>query len=282
MLDHKGRHMTLLHAIAKNPWSSFQDCLLIGLILLGSTIVALEFELFEHVDELTSRERRVSLTELMALSGILVSGLVAFFYRRRLEVWREASARAEHQRDFEMLREEASRDPLTDLPNRRALMRALAAATSGPEQDGRRHAFFLLDLDHFKSVNDREGHTVGDRVLKVVVERFRSASRPTDFLARLGGDEFAVIAYDVDRSTAKLIAKRFIASLRTPIAGGNTRHQLGVSVGVAIIPDDGITADEIIANADRAMYVAKGMGGSDVALLSEHVVDLAEIKRERA
>ena len=91
------------------------------------------------------------------------------------------------------------------------LLNVLVAATDGRTQDGRRHALYLLDLDSFKRVNDQDGHAAGHRVLRVVVERFKSASRPTDFFARLGGDEFAVIAYDVDRTAAAAIGDRLVA-----------------------------------------------------------------------
>jgi diguanylate cyclase (GGDEF)-like protein len=144
------------------------------------------------------------------------------------------------------------------------LLSALAAATAGRTQDGRQHALYLLDLDNFKRVNDQDGHAAGDRVLRVVVERFRSAARPTDFLARLGGDEFAVIAYDVDRPTAAAIGARLVTSLRTPIAT-ERGHLVGVSIGVCMIPQDGITSEEVLAYADAAMYEAKAEGGSGVA-----------------
>ena len=129
--------------------------------------------------------------------------------------------------DIQRLREEAARDPLTGLPNRRSLLTALATATAGPSQDGRHHAFFLLDLNEFKRVNDEHGHAIGDRVLCVVVERFKAASRPSDLLARLGGDEFAVLAYDVDRDGAEAIGQRIITSLNIPISTDLTSHQIG-------------------------------------------------------
>jgi diguanylate cyclase (GGDEF)-like protein len=256
--------MPFLRAVAAHPWATFCDLLLIGLVMLGSTIVALEYELFEHVDELTSRERRISIGELIALSGLMLTGIIAFIARRARDTLRDAAVAMQRDLDVQRLREEAARDPLTELPNRRGLLSALAAATDGPTQNARQHALFLLDLDDFKSVNDQEGHAAGDRVLRIVVERFRSAARPTDFLARLGGDEFAVIAYDVDRGAAAAIGSRLVASLRTPIVT-KREHQVGVSIGVCLIPHDGITSEEVLAYADAAMYQAKAEGGSEVA-----------------
>jgi diguanylate cyclase (GGDEF)-like protein len=256
--------MSLWRAVAAHPWATFCDLLLIGLVMLGATIVALEYELFEHVDELTSSERRISIGELIFLSGLMLTGIVAFIARRARDSQHDAVLALQRDLDVRRLREEAARDPLTELPNRRGLLSALAAATAGRTQDGRQHALYLLDLDNFKRVNDQDGHAAGDRVLRVVVERFRSAARPTDFLARLGGDEFAVIAYDVDRPTAAAIGARLVASLRTPIAT-ERGHLVGVSIGVCMIPQDGITSEEVLAYADAAMYEAKAEGGSGVA-----------------
>ena len=123
------------------------------------------------------------------------------------------------------------------------MLTALAEATSGRIHNGRHHAFFLLDLDGFKRINDDHGHAVGDRVLRVVAERFKAAPRPVDLLARLGGDEFAVLAYDVDRRGAAATGDRFMASLSSPISTDRASHPIGVSIGVALIPDDGIAVE---------------------------------------
>jgi diguanylate cyclase (GGDEF)-like protein len=120
----------------------------------------------------------------------------------------------------------------------------------------------LLDLNDFKRVNDLYGHAEGDRVLQIVVERFRSATRPTDALARQGGDEFALLAYDVDREGASTIANRFIAALGRDIWAEGHAHDVGVSIGAAMIPDDGVTVQEILHHADLAMYRAKEQGRS--------------------
>ena len=139
----------------------------------------------------------------------------------------------------------------------------MTAATA--PSDGRKHAFFLIDLNDFKRVNDLHGHALGDRVLQVVAERFRTAARPSDLLARLGGDEFAVLSYDVDRETAHAIGHRFIATLASEIRVGEHLHEIGASIGAALIPDHGTTAEEIIHNADLAMYRAKGQDRSSLA-----------------
>jgi len=141
-------------------------------------------------------------------------------------------------------------------------MLAKLAEATGPHSDGHRHAFFLLDLNEFKRVNAVHGHAVGDRVLQLMVERFKSASRPSDVLARLGGDEFAVLVYDVGRESAYAIGQRFISALKTEVWVEGNPHSVGVSIGVTLIPEDGVTTQELLRNADIAMYRAKEAGAS--------------------
>ena len=250
---------TIVRAIGEHPWSSLQDLLLVSGAMLGATI-----DLFRYAGHLTAEQQRISLAELLFLSVLLVIGIVAFIVRRLYEARRDTLLRLERELDTERLRNEASRDPLTSLPNRRSMLTALAEATSGPSQNGRYHAFFLLDLNGFKRINDDHGHAVGDRVLRIVAERFKAASRPVDLLARLGGDEFAVLAYDVDRPDAAAIGDRFIASLSSPITTDRAWHSIGASIGVALIRDDGIAVEEIVADADFAMYQAKAQSQSAV------------------
>jgi diguanylate cyclase (GGDEF)-like protein len=153
---------------------------------------------------------------------------------------------------------------LTDLATRRVILDALEAVTTAPSFVGRRHAFFLIDLDDFKRVNDLHGHALGDRVLQVIARRFGAVTRPSDLLARLGGDEFALLCYDVERDTAVAIARRLIASLESDIRAGRQSYKIGASIGAALIPNDGANAEEVIHHADLAMYRAKGQDRSSV------------------
>ena len=156
-------------------------------------------------------------------------------------------------------------------------MLAKLAEATGPHSDGHRHTFFLLDLNEFKRVNAVHGHAVGDRVLQLMVERFKSASRPSDMLARLGGDEFAVLVYDVGRESAYAIGQRFISALKTEVWVEGNPHSVGVSIGVTLIPEDGVTTQEILRNADIAMYRAKEAGAS--ALEFFHIVAADSARR---
>jgi diguanylate cyclase (GGDEF)-like protein len=217
----------------------------------------LQYDLFWFVSVLSEPQRKISLAEAMFLTVLLALCIFAFVIRRLREERRDVVRHVVTRNQMRELRTLALQDSLTGLANRRALLSALTAATA-PPADSRKHAFFLIDLNDFKRVNDLHGHALGDRVLQVVAERFRTAARPSDLLARLGGDEFAVLSYNVDRDTAHAIGLRFIATLANEIRVGGHSHEIGASIGVALIPDDGTTAEEIIHNADLAMYRAKG------------------------
>jgi diguanylate cyclase (GGDEF)-like protein len=248
---------SLVRAIIENPWSSVQDGLLLSSVMLVTTLLALQYDLFWFVSVLSEPQRKISLAEAMFLTLLLALCIFAFVIRRLREERRDVVRHVVTKNQMRELRALALQDSLTGLANRRALLSALTAATASPA-DSLKHAFFLIDLNDFKRVNDLHGHALGDRVLQVVAERFRTAARPSDLLARLGGDEFAVLSYNVDRDTAHAIGLRFIATLANEIRVGGHSHEIGASIGVALIPDDGTTAEEIIHNADLAMYRAKG------------------------
>jgi diguanylate cyclase (GGDEF)-like protein len=249
---------SLWRAIVNNPWSSLQDGLLLSSVMLVATLLALEFDLFNFAGQLTVPQRRITLAEAIFLTILLALCIFGFAIRRLREERRNIALHVATKTQVRKLRALALQDSLTGLANRRALLSALTAATDSSPTDGRKHAFFLIDLNNFKCVNDLRGHAIGDRVLKVVAERFRTAARPSDLLARLGGDEFGVLSYDVDRDAAYAIGLRFIATLESEIRVGGSSHEVGASVGAALIPDDGTTAEKIIHNADLAMYRAKG------------------------
>jgi diguanylate cyclase (GGDEF)-like protein len=256
---------SLVRAIIENPWSSVQDGLLLSSVMLVAALLALQYDLFWFVSALSEPQRKISLAEAMFLTILLALCIFAFVIRRLREQRYGVVRRVVSKNQTRELRALALQDSLTGLPNRRAMLSGLTAVTASSPSDGRKHAFFLIDLNDFKRVNDLHGHALGDRVLQVVAERFRTAARPSDLLARLGGDEFAVLSYDVDRDTAHAIGLRFIATLASEIRVGGHLHEIGASIGAALIPDDGTTAEEIIHNADLAMYRAKGQDRSSLA-----------------
>ena len=259
----------LVRAIINNPRSSVQDALLLSSVMIVATLLALEFDLFNFAGQLTVPQRRITLAEAIFLTLLLALCIFAFVIRRLREERQDVVRRVRPMLNCESSRRSRCKNSPTGLANRRALLSALAAATRASLSTGRKHAFFLIDLNDFKRVNDLHGHTLGDRVLQVVAERFRTAARPSDLLARLGGDEFAVLSYNVDRDVAAAIGLRFIATLESEIRVGGHSHEIGASIGAALTPDDGTTAEEIIHKADLAMYRAKGHDQSSLVFFEQ-------------
>lgn len=154
----------------------------------------------------------------------------------------------------------AHHDALTGLANRTLLRIHLDEAVARARR-GEAAAVLCLDLDDFKDVNDTLGHTVGDQLLQAVTQRLRSGMRETDTVARLGGDEFAVVQTALTQgSDAGLLAQRLIDSLGAPYDIDGHHILVGVSVGIALTPGDGLDSDQLLRNADMALYRAKGAG----------------------
>jgi diguanylate cyclase (GGDEF)-like protein/PAS domain S-box-containing protein len=151
----------------------------------------------------------------------------------------------------------ASHDALTGVPNRRLLEDRIEQALARADRMRHKVAVLALDLDDFKAVNDTFGHRVGDLVLKSVVTRLESRLRASDTLARTGGDEFTVLAEVADTPGAQILVSALKLAFELPFEVEGNLVTTGVSVGVALYPDDGHSADELRAAADRAMYVAK-------------------------
>ncbi|BCJ41409.1 hypothetical protein GCM10010168_55920 [Actinoplanes ianthinogenes] len=158
------------------------------------------------------------------------------------------------------LRHQALHDALTGLPNRKLLLSRLAEAHRAARAGGAPLAVLYLDLDGFKRVNDCLGHDAGDLLLQSAAQRLTGALRPEDTVARLGGDEFAVLLEDADQATVERLARACLDALSQPFVLNNREGLVSVSIGV--VPDAGryADADEVLRNADVAMYAAKGQG----------------------
>lgn len=157
----------------------------------------------------------------------------------------------------------STHDGLTGLYNHREFQRQMDGAIAHFRRYGRPFALLMLDLDHFKVVNDTHGHQAGDEVLRAVADRIRAEVRPTDQVARYGGEEFAVILSETPGPGALAVAERIRAAIAArPIAFGEgaVPITITISIGVAAFPEDAGSGTQIVAAADQALYAAKNAG----------------------
>lgn len=167
----------------------------------------------------------------------------------------------ERKRAQEMVRYQAYHDLLTHLPNRALFHDRLELAVTQSRRSKARLAVMFLDLDRFKVVNDTLGHTVGDRLLKLVAERLRNCLRGGDTLARLGGDEFCFLLPDVGcPEDAAGVAQKVLDRLAAPFKVEEQELFVGASIGISVFPDSGESVEALIQSADIAMYHVKGRG----------------------
>jgi diguanylate cyclase (GGDEF)-like protein/excisionase family DNA binding protein len=191
----------------------------------------------------------------------------------------------ENARVHDRLLNAARTDPLTGLPNRRLFTERVEQARARRARHGGRIAVLFLDLDGFKLVNDGLGHAAGDAVLIQVGERLRSVLREEDTVARLGGDEFGVLLEDiVDTSDAVAASERLSAAIAEPIEAEGRRWSVRASIGVAVGSDRATSADELLRNADTAMYRAKSAATAPVAVFepSMHAAQVARLELDSA
>jgi diguanylate cyclase (GGDEF)-like protein/PAS domain S-box-containing protein len=166
--------------------------------------------------------------------------------------WRKAEEKISHM---------ARHDPLTDLPNRTQFHEQMEQALRPVRRD-EQIAVLCLDLDHFKDINDTLGHPIGDDLLKAVAERLGRAIRETDILARLGGDEFAIVQVEANDQPAQsaALASRLVDVISAPYDINGHHVVIGTSIGVSTAPTDGTEPDQLLKNADMALYRPKADG----------------------
>jgi diguanylate cyclase (GGDEF)-like protein len=177
-------------------------------------------------------------------------------------------------RNLAVAERQASTDALTGLPNRRAVQDAVARMAARAARDDRPLAAIALDLDHFKDINDRFGHDMGDTVLAHVGTLLSGTVRAGDLVGRIGGEEFVVLAPGTDVAGALVLAESLRAALAGEAVPGLDRDVTG-SFGVAVLPDHAATAESLLRLADRALYAAKGAGRDRVELVAAAATDAA-------
>jgi diguanylate cyclase (GGDEF)-like protein/PAS domain S-box-containing protein len=164
------------------------------------------------------------------------------------------------------VREMAFHDPLTGLPNRKLLSDRLDLALAQARRNRRAMAVLFLDLDGFKTVNDGWGHAQGDALLRDVAGRLAGALRTADTVARIGGDEFTVLIPELPQEEGAVeVSRKILRELERAFRVGDTECAVSASIGIALYPRDGETADALLRSADAAMYQAKAAGGNRFA-----------------
>jgi len=183
------------------------------------------------------------------------------------EAWYAA---AKDVTDRMWLERQALHDPLTKLPNRLLLMDRARQALARLRRSNGPIALLFIDLDRFKAINDSLGHAVGDHLLISVSERLAEMLRDSDTVARLGGDEFVILAEDLESDAEALaVAERVLHALEEPFQVGSAEVSMLASVGVSITHDPAAEPEDLLREADVAMYRAKGAGGHNLELFDE-------------
>jgi diguanylate cyclase (GGDEF)-like protein/PAS domain S-box-containing protein len=230
---------------------------------LKAALSGMHSTLETEVRHLDSGLSEVELTSVPILIGEEVVGVY--------EILRDSTERKRLERELE---DRALHDYLTGLPNRALFSDRLAHALNRRRRDGERVALLYVDLDRFKPINDRAGHKVGDHLLCEVASRLKSLVRDADTVARIGGDEFAVLLETVDgEKQALAAAERIVSIVRAPIITAGEEHQVGASVGIAVSTEELSHPEELVHQADLAMYEAKRRGGFQFRLYSRELED---------
>jgi len=185
----------------------------------------------------------------------------------------------ERKRHEEQLFQKANFDSLTGLPNRGLAFDRLQQTLILARREGGKFALMMLDLDHFKNVNDSFGHDVGDELLQEVARRMTQCIRASDTVARLGGDEFSLLLPELgDAMEAEMIAQKIINACTKPLFIDGHNIRIGVSIGITIYPDDGEHQEVLFKNADIAMYQCKKDGRNHFRFYTKQMNDLAQAK----
>ncbi len=203
--------------------------------------------------------QQLSINSVFDNNGILTH-YVALFH--------DITKRRQHEKQIWY---QANFDVLTDLPNRALFMDRLEQALHQAQRNKTQGALLFIDLDHFKEINDTYGHNAGDKVLQIVAKHLKKCTREVDTSARLAGDEFTIILADIAKiESAKIVADKLLQQFSKPIVlPDNSEITIGCSIGIALFPNDISNVDELLHNADSAMYRAKAAGRNVVEIFIE-------------
>jgi len=260
---------------------------IVRLVLISSTLAILLAVLFARALARPLRTLANAVTHIFddgAIERLPVTrsdeiGVLArCFERMRSEIRSQVDALHTRQEELAHL---AGHDTLTGLPNRMRFMERLDQAIRRASLSGEMLAVMFVDLNGFKQINDRLGHSTGDRTLVVVAQRLRAALRGADIVARFGGDEFVVLLSGVrSAETTRNTAARVQAAMEAPLTLDTHRVRVGVSIGISEFPADGVHAEALLMKADTAMYAAKTAADSHYVRYRDLADSSAELSRD--
>jgi diguanylate cyclase (GGDEF)-like protein len=229
----------------------------------------MESLVFQYEREAEDRVRNLEKVEIVLLEAMLVLLVIegVFLFRPAVRQirggWRERERRHTAEREYDQVRLNylAQFDPLTGLANRSLLWDRLDHAIVRARREGGVVTLMFIDLDDFKAVNDQHGHGTGDALLKSVAERLEGTVRESDTVARLGGDEFTVVLEGPHRpELAGIVAQKILEALADPFQINGREIFMTASIGIVVYPLDGDVVDDLVRDADIAMYAAKEAG----------------------
>ena len=250
--------------------------MLVSLLVGSGLMMLLQRSITIPLTRLTQLMKRVSerndYTQRTEVSTSDELGELGLSFNHMLEQIQERDTALGHELNERLRAEEqlahlAHHDPVTGLPNRHYFRKCTQELERAPITSGNHPALLFIDLDNFKYVNDTFGHDCGDQLLTVVAERLQSAVRSNDEVVRFGGDEFVVLLQNIRESAiAMQLAEKIRMVLTQPLMLNSKEFVVTCSIGVAVAPIHGRTADELLQNADAAMYHAKTGGKNGVKL----------------
>ncbi len=251
------RHVSDADAAAR------RDSCVIAVALALAIALVTRYEVTTHLREVVEVLDVWQLDDLLLIAALAAVAIVVFSMRQSARLAREVALRQEVQ---DALTHQASHDPLTGVANRRLLFEKAEAATESMRRQPDSLTVVYIDLDVFKSVNDRYGHEAGDELLREAARRLAATTRSADTVARVGGDEFVILAETTGVDAARGLARRVFEQLSIPYQIDDELVAAGASIGVATTKDPDVSADRLIALADAAMYRAKQSGRGRVEL----------------
>jgi len=239
----------------------------------------------KNIDISEIQNQKITLIAIFFLIYICIAGIFYYTYvvnyKRFVEKHQKdleknvAVKTKELKRKSEALKYQAEHDTLTNLPNRLLFLDRLKQALKYAKREKKTVTVLFLDLDRFKEVNDTYGHEIGDKLLQEVTQRLTKDRREEDTIARLGGDEFTLLVQNIDENGIVYLVNHIITSIQKPFFINGIEIHTSFSIGISSYPKDGITYEELLRNADIAMYQAKDQGKNKYCFYDTEMTKLA-------